>query len=753
MFWFRTMFGDEQSSKDLLISTSQYQVYSTFGIYLLFHFVASLFLTQIFSPKLWICTAIMLFSFLLTRWLIHKFYALAQVVWLLGLFLTIQAAYIIFQRPEILFLLTILPIQAIVTTGLGGALISEVLLVIAVFSLPQLSFFPGFPGGYTMALIFCFIFSGIIGWGISSNLLAAIEQASFHYYEARKRLEETRQHRAEISHMLKEQSQSNYQLKQMNRMLEQARSRAEEAREDRDRFAMAVSHELRTPLNFIIGFSDLMVNAPDTYADSDQWPPGLFDDIQEIYNSSQHLMDLINDILDMGKIDARRMPIFRERVKPISVLEEIEDLVSAQIASKGLDFVIQCEDSLPYIFVDRTRIRQVLLNVVTNSLRFTKKGQIKIDAHLLSADEIEIVVTDSGPGITTEDLEKIFDEFRQVGQENWSREKSSGLGLSISKRFVELHGGKMRVESVINEGTTIRIILPVMEPMQSIIQSRDDLMEGGSRRVASQHARTQSDVVLCFSLDGNKEKIMSQIFIHQQVIFVESLAQLKEMLSVYYPVAVIIDDVLMNQADLKAYLTHLTYDLPVVSFLFSAINNRTFLLPPGVYRYLVKPVSRENLARTINSLGDSYRNLLVVDDDPSLVRLFTQAIRSSIKQDPQMGRFSFIPAYSGHEALQLLQSQPIDAVLLDLDLPDIHGTEVLAEIKKSELLKHLPVIIISASDITEEIQMISSASMQILVNRPFEMDELTSIVQTVLVKIKPQFEERKKRDQLKTPIA
>ncbi len=145
--------------------------------------------------------------------------------------------------------------------------------------------------------------------------------------------------------------------------------------------------------------------------------------------------------------------------------------------------------------------------------------------------------------------------------------------------------------------------------------------------------------------------------------------------------------------------------------------------------------------------------VLVVDDDPSLVRLFTQAIKSSIKDDPQLERFNFIPAYSGNEALSLLNTEPVDAVLLDLDLPDIHGTEVLATIKKSERFHHLPVIIISASDITEEIQLTTSANLQILVNRPFEMDELSSIVRAVLGQVKPQFRSSGSAPQLRTPSA
>ena len=744
MFWLRSMLGSEKSSTDLLISTSRNAIYSTISIYLGFHFIASLFYTSIFSPKLWNCTIIMLVTFLLTIWLINKVYLAAQFIWLTGLFTAILTGFFLFQRPEILFLLAVLPIMATVMMGVGGALVVDLFLVIAILTIPEIKQLPPIPQGYPFALIFSFVFGSIFGWGISSNLLSAIEESSFHYYEARKRLEETRQHRAEISHMLKEQSQSNYQLKQMNRMLEQARESAEEAKEDRDRFAMAVSHELRTPLNFIIGFSDLMVHAPETYSELEEWPVGLYDDVQEIYNSSQHLLGLINDILDMGKIDAKRMPIFRERIKPIILLEEIRKLVFAQIETKGLELEIDCDLNLPYIFVDRTRIRQVLLNVVTNSLRFTKQGQIKITTRLINEDEIEMAITDTGPGISEEDLQKIFDEFRQVGQENWSREKGSGLGLSISKRFVELHGGKMSVESQLGHGTTIRITLPVLEPLQSIFADREDLQEGGERRLASVYAKTQSPVILCFSLDTLRENLLSQSVIQHEILFIDNLTQLEESVNNFFPSAIIVDETIANQEDVRDYLHHLPHDIPVISFSFSAISNRSFALPFGVYRYLVKPVTREKLILTINSLGMDYRAFLVVDDDPTLVRLFTQVIKSSIKDDPSLERFEFIPAYSGREALDYLELNKIDAVLLDLDLPDIHGTEVLSEIQKDEQLKHLPVIIISASELNEEIPNVNSAILKILVNRPFEINEISSVIQSVINHMKPLYQERDK---------
>lgn len=741
MNWIKSLLTEEKISKEVLLSTSRYVIYSTASIYIAFHFIVSLFYPRIFSPKLWVCTTIFLVVFIGTLWILQRYYLFAQIFWLVGIFTVILSALFVFGRAEVLFLLALLPFMAITTLGVAGTLLVEIFLFGIVMLFPKLAWFPTLPGGYVFAIIFMCIFAGVFGWGISINLLSAIEDASFHYYEARKRLEETRQHRAEISRMLKEQSQSNYQLKQMNRMLEQARKRAEEAREDRDRFAMAVSHELRSPLNFIIGFSDLMVNAPETYAEADNWPAGLYDDVEEIYHSSKHLLDLINDILDMGKMDARRMPLFRERISPETILNEIKDLVASQVTQKGLLFEVECERNLPYIFIDRTRIRQVLLNVITNSLRFTKQGKISVQACMRGEEEVEITLQDTGPGIAPVDLEKIFDEFRQVGHENWSREKGSGLGLSISKRLVELHGGRMLVESDLGQGTTIRILIPVMEPMQSIYEKRLDLLEGGEERVAGIFAKKQSKVVICYAADMIKAKRIGQTLFDYEVITVNNLTDLRQAIQDYYPSVMVVDDAITNDLQVDQLIKNIPYQIPVIRFLFSDVLDRSLSLPGGVYRYLVKPVSRDLLIQTLQSLGKQAKNLLVVDDDPTMVRLFTQAIKSYAGVIQSISEITFHSAFTGNQAMEILAAQQIDAILLDLDLPDMHGTQVLAELRKLENHKSTPVIIISASDLGEETEINHPGYFQIMYKDPFTPTELNVIFRSALDVLKPNFRE------------
>ncbi len=737
----QNLFLEDNTSKELLVSTSKYIIFSTTAIYLIFHFTASLFYPQIFSPKLWLSTSIFLVTFIGTLSLLKYSYLFSQIFWLFGISATILSAFFTFDQVEILFFFAALPFMTITTIGLLGTIILEILIVICTLVMPSIGLFPALPEGYPFAIIFVCIFAGVFGWGISNNLNSAIENASFHYYEARKRLQETREHRAEISRMLKEQNQFNYQLKQMTRMLEQARSKAEEAREDRDRFAMAVSHELRSPLNFIIGFSDLMVNAPETYAPLDEWPPGLYDDSQEIYKSSKHLLDLINDILDMGKMDARQMPLFRERVDPKILLDEIEDLVAAPIIQKGLQFEIQAEENMAYIYVDRTRIRQVLLNVITNSMRFTKEGKILVIARMNGEDEVEIAIHDDGPGIAPEDLERIFYEFRQAGQENWSREKGSGLGLPISKRFVEMHGGKIKVDSEIQKGTTIHIYLPVMEPLPSLLESRSDLLEGGEQRVASRFAKGQAELLLCYSADLSKAKQIGHLLFDYESIAVTNMNDLRQRIESYYPSAIILDDAYVNENQLSLLIENLPYQIPVVRFLFSDVLEQSLILPGGVFRYLVKPVARDTLIQTIQSIGKNTNDLLVIDDDPSMVRLFTQAIKSYNGVIPSIEKVNFYPAYTGKEALEIITAQNVDAILLDLDLPDIHGTQVLAEIRKMKIHETTPVIIISASDFGNEEKPVHPGYFQMMYKNPLKPIDMKVIFNSALEVLKPDYRE------------
>ncbi len=499
--------GSHKSDFDthqLLSSTSRNLIITTFALYIAWHMMATLTWPRIFSPSLWLSTLMMLAIVFISLRLVDGHLWIAQIAWLAGLTLVILQAYTTYKRPEIALLFAILPLMAIVTTGLRGTLLLELFILAAVLTFGKLSFLPALPSGYPIGILFASICTGSIGWGLSTNLLAAIDSSSYHYEQARTLLEETRQHRAEISRMLKEQTQANYQLERLNQMLHSARIRAEEARDDRDRFILAVSHELRSPLNFILGFSDLMVNSPATYAPRESWPPGLYDDIQEVYRSSTHLLGLINDILDMGQIDAQQMTLFREKVSLEHVVQEVTKMAGSAFAQKGLWLRAEFAPDLPQVFIDTTRIRQVLLNLVTNSLRFTETGGVTI--HASATDEhLLITVEDTGSGIAPEDVPKVFDEFRQVGQASWRRREGTGLGLSISRRFIELHGGRIWLESEPGRGTRFYFTIPIHETAAPLAETETYLQPAHPL-----YQIRQEQLVLLLSEEDSLETLLQQ---------------------------------------------------------------------------------------------------------------------------------------------------------------------------------------------------------------------------------------------------
>jgi CheY-like chemotaxis protein len=507
----------------------------------------------------------------------------------------------------------------------------------------------------------------------------------------------------------------------MNDMLKFSRAQADEARENRNRFMLAVSHELRSPLNFIIGFSDLMVNAPETYAPISRWPSGLYDDVQEIYKSSKHLMRLINDILDMGKIDARQMSLYREKTQIDQIVADVRDMLNGAFEQKGISLSIELPSDLPPVFIDTTRIRQVFLNLLNNGLRFTDQGSVtlkvqRMDTHLL------VSVIDTGMGIAPEDLPKVFEEFRQVGEENWRRHTGTGLGLYISRHFVKLHGGEMGVESTLGQGTRFFFTLPFNSTVTDMpISFDEDHPSSGNPRILLVTPNPEDAEILQRVLDG---------YVLQPVPNAEQAQQQTREL---FPRAILVT----SDVD-GPHLDDLPYDLPVVTF----STSRPVFHMENLRAHLVKPISRQVLLEAIQSLGSQVRRLLIVDDDPAMSRFIEQSFRAE-GETKAANDYTLMSAFSGAEGLEILQKNPVDAILLDLELPDIHGWEWLVRLQDREEFAHIPVIIVSAQDLPQDNFVPGTNALELALHRPLTVNELGSVIKSVLENILPQYPREK----------
>jgi signal transduction histidine kinase len=244
-------------------------------------------------------------------------------------------------------------------------------------------------------------------------------------------------------------------LEAQNLKLQWQSSELEKAYRLKSEFLANMSHELRAPINALIGYTALMLDR--IYGDL---TPKQEEGLQRIQASSQHLLALINDILDLAKIEAGKMPVHLEPTQLRPTIGEVAGQVEPLVRKKSLEFRLTIADDVPVMLTDRTKLKQIVLNLLSNAVKFTHRGHVAIDARR-AGDTVEIRVSDTGIGIRPEHLDVIFEEFRQVDQSRTREYGGTGLGLSITRKLVSLLGGSIRAESEYGKGTTFCVALPV----------------------------------------------------------------------------------------------------------------------------------------------------------------------------------------------------------------------------------------------------------------------------------------------------
>src|SRR5712692_9772667 len=307
-----------------------------------------------------------------------------------------------------------------------------------------------------LTVMWCILFASFVA---VSSLYQALDTAWRYENYAIDQMKEAREHRAELMRLTIALMDAKSDLENVNRQLRYARHVAEEARILKARFAANVSHELRTPINLIVGFAEMIVLGSRAY--NAPLPSAYSADINAIFRNAKHLQGLINDVLDVSQIEAGQLAVGKEEIDPRLVVLDTGELMRDMITSRNLEFKVVVPDRLPPMRLDRIRIRQVILNLLSNAVRFTDTGTITLAAQL-DASHLYISVTDTGIGIRQEDLDRVFEEFQQLDNSLSRRHGGSGLGLTLSKQFVELHGGQLSVESGgVGQGTTFTATLPL----------------------------------------------------------------------------------------------------------------------------------------------------------------------------------------------------------------------------------------------------------------------------------------------------
>jgi signal transduction histidine kinase/DNA-binding response OmpR family regulator len=485
---------------------------------------------------------------------------------------------------------------------------------------------------------------------------------------------------------------------QSARLFEEALETAERLREvDRlkSQFLANMSHELRTPLNSIIGFSRVVLKGIDGPVTDRQR-----EDLEAIHNSGQHLLGLINDILDVSKIEAGKMELDFEVVDLREIINGVMSTAVALVKEKPIELQRSISDDLPTITADERRVRQVLLNLVSNAAKFTKEGFIRVGAYV-EGDEVILSVADSGIGITTEQQVSIFEPFTQTDASTTREHGGTGLGLTISRSFVQLHGGRIWVESTAGQGSTFYFALPIEGPDSTTIGGEASGIRSGASAIEDLSEGESGELILCVDDDTGVINLYRR-YLNQRgyrVFGLTDSSRVVDMARRLQPYAITLD-VMMPQKDgweviqeLKAYPA--TSHIPVI--ICSIVSEAERGMSLGAADYLVKPIMEDDLVAALDRLdrASGIHEVLVVDDHAEDRELLRRMIES------QEG-YAVIEAAGGREAITLVKNLRPHIIILDLMMPDVDGFAVLESLKSDEATRSIPIIVVTAKNLTEK---------------------------------------------------
>jgi signal transduction histidine kinase/DNA-binding response OmpR family regulator len=478
------------------------------------------------------------------------------------------------------------------------------------------------------------------------------------------------------------------ELTRMTQELEDANRRTQEADRLKSQFLANMSHELRTPMNSIIGFSEILVERLDGRVETKH-----LGFLKHIHASGQHLLGIINDILDLSKIEAGKMEIYPEFFSIAPVVESVCQVMRGMMKASP-KFVVEIPSSLPQIETDLAKFKQVLFNLLSNAVKFSPPGAAITIRASLEEGAITVAVRDEGIGIAPENHAVIFQEFRQVDGTARREFGGTGLGLALVKRFIELQGGSVSIDSALDRGSTFSFTLPVRSRAAVITRPQETVLVPADR----------SDRVLVVEDDANAYDLIAAALGSAGYLSVrarhgeEALRLARES----RPVAVTLDLVLPG-VDGWEVLKRLKTDsdtcaIPVV--IISMVDNRDLGLALGADDYFVKPVDRDRLVERVRSIvarggnGTARAHLLVIDDDANVHALLDEELKD-------LG-YTVACAYSGEEGLRVARDSAPDVIILDLMMPGLSGFDVAESLKDDPRTANIPILVLTSKEISSE---------------------------------------------------
>ena len=562
------------------------------------------------------------------------------------------------------------------------------------------------------------------GLGEALIHLALLYTASFFFLRGIADLRDKRLRIRELAHdksrQLEELKQLTATLDRQARELANAHLESQEASHAKSQFLANMSHELRTPLNSIIGFSEILGAKLE-----DRLEPRFAKFLKNILDSGRHLLGLINDVLDLSKIEAGKMELSFEEVPLPDVVEGVRGVMLGVVGQRGIELEVEVDDELPTLVADGPKVKQILYNLVSNAIKFSPDGStvqiaaryLPADVSLLAVPAAEIRVADQGIGISPEDQIAIFEEFRQVDGEVTRAHGGTGLGLTLVRRFAEMHGGIVSLDSVAGRGSTFTVCLP--------IDASRELLTPRKPPEVSAAGAAESEVAEACTVESSAGKADLEalgggpvvLVVEDDEPFYRALAadlkgagyqprwahhgeQALELARELGPAAITLDLALPG-IDGWEVLKALKDDpelagVPVV--IVSLHENHELGFALGAEDYFLKPLERHRfLTRLKELLGDdaaTSRPALIVDDDPQVHQL--------LEEELARAGYEVLAAHDGREGLELAASRTPAIIVLDLMMPQINGFEVAAALRENPATAGIPIIVLTAKELTPE---------------------------------------------------
>src|ERR1700738_2860334 len=487
-----------------------------------------------------------------------------------------------------------------------------------------------------------------------------------------------------------ELKQHEAELADLVQRLQIAREMAEQANRTKSTFLANMSHELRTPLNAIIGLTDMLVNNAPRFGTEKALEP-----LRRVHRAGTHLLGLINQVLDLSKIEAGKLELNVESVSIAPLVEEVIGTARPLAEQNKNTLSAECPRDLPPIEADAMRLRQIILNLLSNACKFTKAGDVKLQVTTPVREGrqfVEIAVIDTGIGMTAEQMSRLFEEFSQVDASTARQYGGTGLGLAITRRLCQMMGGDVTVASEPGKGSTFTVRLPFAAGRLAYEPATP-----AGEAVVTEPGR---DYVLVIDDDATARDLIAD-YLGQAGFTVitaagggEGLKRAKE----YHPIAITLD-VIMPDIDGWTVLAALRGDpelADIPTIMATILDEQWHGMTLGAVGYLTKPIDRKKLVDLIAKYRrpSGPTRVLIIEDDA------TQRERIRSWLEPQ--NWSLIEADNGRVALDRLSECIADVILLDLMMPEMDGFQFVAEMQKHPMWIQIPIIVVTARDLTVE---------------------------------------------------